>query len=65
MTKFPVKITQVFKTTRKTVVWVEADDPESALEEVQSGSFDTPPFEHPDWRTGWELENEEMETITL
>ena len=40
---------------------MEAEDLDSAIEEVESGSFDSPPFEHPDWSTGWDLQNEEVE----
>jgi hypothetical protein len=61
MAKFKVKITQVFKTTRTIVVEVEADDLASAIEEIDSGALTGPSFDDPDWQTGWDLQNEEVE----
>lgn len=61
MSTHAIKIKQVYRATREITVFVEAEDLDSAIEEVESGSFDTPPFEHPDWSTGWDLQNEEVE----
>lgn len=60
MTMHTLRVTQVFKATRDIVIFVEADDLESALELVRSGAHDVPPFDHPDWATGWDLKNEEV-----
>ena len=52
---------QAFKATREIVTPVDAMDLESAIEKVESGSLDTPLFDHPDWRTQWDLRNKEVE----
>ncbi len=56
-----VKIVQVFRATREIVAWLEADTLENALDLVASGGVDPPPFDHPDWSTSWDLQNEEVE----
>lgn len=61
MSPHRIKITQVFKTTRSIEIDVEAVDEDHALEEVSSGAVDTPDFDDPRWRTGWVLQNEEVE----
>ncbi len=61
MTRHAVKIVQVFKATREIVVLLEADTLENALDLVASGSVDAQPFDHPDWSTSWDLQNEEVD----
>lgn len=61
MAVFPIKIIQTYKASREITVFVEAADFESAMEEVASGSFNTPSFEDPTWVTSWDLQNEEYE----
>jgi len=56
-----VKIVQRFKAMRAIEIDVEADDPEEAVESVESGAIDTPDFDDPRWKTAWELMNEEVE----
>lgn len=60
MTAYTVEITQNYRATRRIVVQVEADDIESAVENVASGAIDPPTFDHPDWRTGWDLQDESV-----
>jgi hypothetical protein len=60
MQKFKVKIVQVFKATREVVVDVEAEDMERAVEALESGDLDGPSFDDPRWKTGWDLQNEEI-----
>jgi hypothetical protein len=60
-----VCVTQVYKTTRKIVMKVEAENIENAIELVASGGIDLPEFNHPDWLTGWQLENEEVTDETV
>ena len=62
---YPVEIIQVFKATRRITVWVGANSPEDAVEEVQSGAYDTPPFDHPDWDTFWDLQNEQVASLEI
>lgn len=58
MATFPVEIVQVYRATRRIVVGVEAEDLESAVEEQAAN--DAPAFDDPRWRTGWELQNEDV-----
>ena len=57
---FPVKVTQVYRATRTIIVKVRAEDLESAIEDVRSGSEDVPNFDDPGWKTGWQLLSEEV-----
>jgi hypothetical protein len=57
MAKHRIRIIQVFKTE----IEVEADEENDALEAVSSGAIDTPDFDDPNWKTGWDLQNEEVE----
>lgn len=61
MAKHRIRIIQVFKTIRSIEIEVEADDENDALEGVSSGAIDTPEFDDPRWKTGWDLRNEEVE----
>jgi len=61
MAKFPIKIIQTYKARREVTIFVDAQDGESALEEVASGSMEAPSFEDPLWLTSWDLQNEEYE----
>jgi hypothetical protein len=58
MTKHKITIHQRFLAERTIEVEVEADDRESALEEVNSGAIDTPDFDDPRWKTSWKLQEE-------
>lgn len=61
MRKYRIRIIQVFKATRTIEIEVAAADEYQATEEVSSGAIDTPDFDDPRWRTGWDLQNEEVE----
>lgn len=61
MAMHTLKVTQVFTATRNITIFVEADDLESAVELVRSGDHDVPPFDHPDWVTRWDIQNEEVD----
>lgn len=60
MPTFAIKVTQVYRTQRTITIEVEADDRESALENVRSGAIDLPAFDDPQWAEGWDLQNEEV-----
>ena len=62
MKTFTIQVTQTYRATRTVDIEVRAPDAENALEDVKSGSVDLPPFNHPAWRTGWELTEEEYKT---
>ena len=59
---FPVTITQGFRAWRRITVFVEAPDQDEARRRVVQDEYDIPAFEHPDWSTEWELQNEEVES---
>jgi len=59
--KHRVRITQVYKTFRTTVVEVEADDIDRAIEMLEDGPLTGPSFDDPRWTETWELTNEEVE----
>ncbi|MBN9078017.1 MAG: hypothetical protein J0H84_17555 [Rhizobiales bacterium] len=61
MAKYRIRIIQVFKTIRSIEIEVEADDEHGAREGVSSGAIDTPEFDDPNWKTSWDLQNEEVE----
>lgn len=61
MRKYRIRIIQVFKATRTIEIEVDAADEYQAAEEVSSGAIDTPDFDDPRWRTGWNLQNEKVE----
>lgn len=61
MRKYRIRIIQVFKATRTIEIEVDAADEYQAAEEVSSGAIDTPDFDDPRWRTGWNSQNEEVE----
>jgi hypothetical protein len=61
MAKFNVRVRQVYRVEREIIVTIEADTPEEALEDQAAN--ESPDFNHPDWRTGWELENEEVHPL--
>lgn len=60
MAVFKVKVIQNYRVTRTIVMHVEADSIESEVENVALGAEDTPVLEHPDWRTGWDLQDEHV-----
>lgn len=59
MTKFSLKVTQVFKCTRTIIVEREDTDLQNAIEEQQMA--DAPDFRDPGWEEEWEIQNEEVE----
>jgi len=61
MAVFKVHVVQGYKAERHVTVEVEADDMESAIENVASGAFDLPDFDDPKWTTYWDLQIEEYE----
>ncbi|MCB1470421.1 MAG: hypothetical protein KDK08_25470 [Rhizobiaceae bacterium] len=61
MGKHRIRIVQVFKATRVIEVEVEAEDEDEAVEKASSGAIDIPDFDDPRWKTGWDLQNEEVE----
>lgn len=61
MGKHRIKIIQVFKATRMVEIDVDAENEDEAVENVASGAIDTPDFDDPRWKTGWDLQNEEVE----
>lgn len=63
MAKQRIRIIQVFKTVRSIEIEVEADDENDAVEAVSSGAIDTPEFDDPNWKTSWDLQNEEVEPV--
>lgn len=63
MPKFKVEVTQVGRYERKIIMEVEAADADSAIEDVASGAVDVPAFDDPNWRTGYDLQNEEYELV--
>lgn len=61
MPKHRIRITQVFKAIRTIEIEVDAADEYQATEEVASGDIDMLDFDDPRWKTGWDLQNEEVE----
>ena len=61
MAMIAVKVIQTYKAKREIILFVDAKDPEDALEQVASGSIDIPSFDDPFWKTSWDLQNEEYE----
>nr|WP_295468868.1 hypothetical protein [Mesorhizobium sp.] len=61
MGKHAIRITQVFKAVRTIEIEVEAADEYQAAKVVSSGAIDMPDFDDPRWKTGWDLQNEEVE----
>lgn len=57
--KFEIKITQVFKVTRTIIVGIRAEDRDSA--ESQADYILAPAFANPNWKSHWDLQNEEVE----
>lgn len=61
MARHRIRIIQVFRTTRSIEIEVEAEDEHDAREGVSSGAIDMPEFDNPNWKTCWDLQNEEVE----
>jgi hypothetical protein len=61
--RFTVVVTQVYRVERTILVEVEAEDEESAIE--QQRQEDAPDFDHPGWRSGWDLQNETVTARSL
>lgn len=61
MSTFNVRVTQVFRVERTTVIAVEADDMDSAVENISSGAVDLPEFGSDAWEESHELQNEHCE----
>lgn len=59
--KVMLRVTQVFRVEREILIEMDAEDELAAVEQVQSGETDIPEFDDPRWRTGWELQNEDVE----
>lgn len=61
MAMHKIRIIQVFKATRTIEMGVEAEHQDEAVEAVSSGAIDTPDFDNTHRKTGWDLQNEEVE----
>ncbi|WP_037155779.1 hypothetical protein [Rhizobium freirei] len=56
--RFVVKVTQVYRVEREILVKVEAEHEESVIEQQSQES--APDFDDPGWRSGWDLQNENV-----
>ncbi len=59
--KHDIRVTQVYKVYRSTVVQIEAASLEVAIDLVQSGEAALPAFADAQWKSEWSLQNEEAE----
>lgn len=61
MTTYRIRVSQEYLALRTAVISVEADSLDEAIEQVASGSIDTPDFDDESWQTGWTLRSERCE----
>jgi hypothetical protein len=58
--KHRVYIEQTFTVQRWITIEVEADDMESAIEQVRADDSETPDFLNPGWEEGWSLTGQQI-----
>jgi hypothetical protein len=59
--KVKVKVTQVCRVTRETVIEVDAEDTDSAMALIQDGEIDLPNHDDAVWQAHWDLLEETAE----
>jgi hypothetical protein len=63
MSKFRVKIVQVFRVEREAIIEVEAATYDEALAKVDDGEVDKPEWSA--WKDDWQLQNEDVSKIDV